>query len=50
MCHPGRPESAVDSLDEVVESRPRELAYLQSPAFADLLHRLGVELVPRPGG
>jgi chitin disaccharide deacetylase len=50
MCHPGRPESDPDSSDEVVESRPRELAYLQSPGFADLLQQRSVELVPCPGG
>ena len=50
MCHPGRPEAAPGALDEVVESRPRELAYLKSSAFAELLERHGLKLVPRPGG
>ena len=47
MCHPGRSEGA-EGLDDVVESRPRELAYLRSPAFADLLAQLELKLVPRP--
>jgi predicted glycoside hydrolase/deacetylase ChbG (UPF0249 family) len=50
MCHPGCREPEPGGPDEVVESRPRELAYLLSPDFADLLDRRGVKLAQKPGG
>lgn len=48
MCHPGQVDEALRGLDPVVEARERELAYLGSPAFAELLAREGILLVPRP--
>ncbi|TCZ57196.1 ChbG/HpnK family deacetylase [Roseicella aquatilis] len=48
MCHPGHADEALRALDPAVESRPAELAYLASTAFADLLASRRVILVPRP--
>jgi hypothetical protein len=47
MCHPGEVDDA-EGLDEVVEARRRELAYLTSPDFGRLLARRRIELVPAP--
>jgi len=45
MCHPGYVDDELRRLDPAVESRPAELAYLQSDAFADLLGTRGIALV-----
>ena len=47
MCHPGEVMGAA-GLDAVGEARRRELDYLSSPAFGQLLAAAGVELVPAP--
>ena len=45
MCHPGHVDDRLRRLDPVVESRERELAFLLSPDFRDLLasHRATLE-------
>lgn len=48
MCHPGYSDEAPMRFDEIAESRGRELAYLKSDRFADLLRDRGVRLVDRP--
>jgi hypothetical protein len=48
MCHPGH-VAAGDTLDDVVEARERELAFLASDEFAALMKRRGVRLVKEPG-
>ena len=45
MCHPGHVDPG-DTLDEVVESRERERAFLGSDAFAALLAERKVTLTP----
>ena len=47
MCHPGV-ESPADAADEIAAARHREAAYLCSSAFADLLARRAISLVPAP--
>ncbi|WP_245513280.1 ChbG/HpnK family deacetylase [Enterovirga rhinocerotis] len=46
MCHPGR--TSGDDGDEIAAARVAEFVYLSSPAFAELLDRRGLRLVPRP--
>jgi predicted glycoside hydrolase/deacetylase ChbG (UPF0249 family) len=48
MCHPGH-VAARETLDDVVEARERELAFLASDEFAALMKRRGVRLVKEPG-
>jgi predicted glycoside hydrolase/deacetylase ChbG (UPF0249 family) len=48
MCHPGY-VVAGETLDDVVEARERELAFLASDSFPALLERRGVTLVRTPG-
>jgi predicted glycoside hydrolase/deacetylase ChbG (UPF0249 family) len=48
MCHPGHVDEALRGLDPAVESRPAEMAYLASDAFAALLAERGIALVPSP--
>lgn len=48
MAHPGYADEALRTLDPDVESRPHELAYLASDAFAALLQEHGLALSPRP--
>ena len=48
MCHPGHIDDELAQLDPVIEARPRELAYLASDRFADLLRTAGVTLIARP--
>ncbi|MCB8820100.1 ChbG/HpnK family deacetylase [Microvirga rosea] len=48
MCHPGHVDDELRSLDPAVESRPEELAYLQSDAFAELLEERGIALALSP--
>ncbi|MBZ6076360.1 ChbG/HpnK family deacetylase [Microvirga puerhi] len=48
MCHPGYVDDELRSLDPAVESRPAELAYLQSEAFGELLEERGIVLAPAP--
>jgi hypothetical protein len=48
MCHPGH-VLAGETLDDVVEARERELAFLASDGFAALMERRGVRLVRAPG-
>jgi chitin disaccharide deacetylase len=48
MAHPGYADEALRMLDPDVESRPHELAYLASDAFAALLQEHGLALSPRP--
>lgn len=47
MCHPGH-VVAGEALDDVVEARERELAFLASDRFAALLERRGLSLVKAP--
>jgi predicted glycoside hydrolase/deacetylase ChbG (UPF0249 family) len=47
MCHPGHVVTG-ETLDDVVEARERELAFLASDRFAALLERRGVRLVKAP--
>lgn len=46
MCHPGHVDGGEAGLDDVVWSRPRELAYLASPDFAELLAARSIVLSP----
>lgn len=48
MCHPGYVDDELRSLDPAVESRPEELAYLQSEAFGRLLAERGIGLSKAP--
>jgi predicted glycoside hydrolase/deacetylase ChbG (UPF0249 family) len=48
MCHPGEVDDDLHRVDDAVESRARELAYLSSAAFAELLAKRGISLVPAP--
>jgi chitin disaccharide deacetylase len=48
MCHPGEIDADLWGLDPAVESRPEELRHLLSPAFANLLSKRGITLVPAP--
>jgi len=48
MCHPGYADAALRRLDPAVESRPAEMDYLASDAFAALLAERGIALVPSP--
>lgn len=48
MCHPGYVDDELRGMDPVVETRARELAYLASPRFGELLDALGIDLVPWP--
>ena len=45
MCHPGYVDDALRRLDPVVDSRERELGFLLSADFRDLLRRKGATLV-----
>lgn len=49
MCHPGHIDDELRRLDPAVESRARELAYLASEAFAELLRSRGLQLAASPG-
>ena len=44
MCHPGYVDDALRRLDPVLDSRERELGFLLSPNFRDLLERRGATL------
>lgn len=46
MCHPGYVDAELRSLDPAVDSRPAELEYLKSDAFAAVLEGRGITLVP----
>jgi predicted glycoside hydrolase/deacetylase ChbG (UPF0249 family) len=48
MCHPGY-VAAGDTLDDVVEARERERAFLASDEFPALLERRDFRLVKVPG-
>jgi predicted glycoside hydrolase/deacetylase ChbG (UPF0249 family) len=48
MCHPGH-LAAGETLDDVVEARERELAFLASDEFVAVLERRGITLVSAPG-
>jgi predicted glycoside hydrolase/deacetylase ChbG (UPF0249 family) len=48
MCHPGRVDGDLNSLDPAVESRERELAYMASDQFTALLDSNEVVLTVRP--
>lgn len=48
MCHPGGIDENLRRLDPVIDSRPRELAYLASDRFGKFLARRGIALVPSP--
>lgn len=45
MCHPGYVDDELRGLDPAVESRVRELEYLKSDAFGELLEESGIRLV-----
>jgi chitin disaccharide deacetylase len=47
-CRPGYVDDALEGTGGVVESRSRELMYLSSTRFTDLLEVLGITLVPSP--
>jgi chitin disaccharide deacetylase len=47
-CRPGYIDDALERMGGVVESRSRELMYLSSTRFTDLLEVLGVTLVASP--
>jgi predicted glycoside hydrolase/deacetylase ChbG (UPF0249 family) len=47
-CRPGYVDDALGRLDSLVESRSRELMYLSSTRFTDLLDVLRITLVPSP--
>lgn len=47
-CRPGYVDDALGRLDALVESRSRELMYLSSTRFTDLLDVLRITLVPSP--
>lgn len=49
MCHPGFVDPALKSLDSLTDLRERELAYLDSDAFAHDLARHRVELMTPAG-
>ncbi|NDA47210.1 MAG: ChbG/HpnK family deacetylase [Alphaproteobacteria bacterium] len=44
MCHPGIPDDALRSLEDVVESRQQELDFLLSAQFETVLKEVGAEL------
>jgi predicted glycoside hydrolase/deacetylase ChbG (UPF0249 family) len=44
MCHPGYVDHALRQLDPVTESREKELAFLLSPGFGEMLARHGARL------
>lgn len=48
MCHPGRVDEELRTFDPVLVPRERELTYLGSDAFAELLGARGIRLVPDP--
>ncbi len=48
MCHPGRADAELATLDPVVAAREQEYAYLASDQFWNLLEAKAVSLVPRP--
>ena len=48
MAHPGYADDSLRGLDPNVETRPRELAFLNSDSFRDLLQERGIVLSPRP--
>ena len=44
MCHPGYCDEELVGADPVTLSRERELSFLLSPAFMDMLDRIGARL------
>jgi chitin disaccharide deacetylase len=46
MCHPGYCDEDLATLDPVTLSRERELSFLLSPAFPDMLARKGARIAP----
>ena len=44
MCHPGYVDDALRALDPVTDSREKELAFLLSPRFRDVMARHGATL------
>lgn len=46
MCHPGDIDAELASLDPVVDSRPVELAFLQSTGLAEICASAGLVLMP----
>jgi chitin disaccharide deacetylase len=48
MCHPGYKDDELIALNEAVETRSKELIYLSSGRFIDLIEVLNIELVPNP--
>ena len=46
MCHPGYCDEELAALDPVTLSRERELSFLLSPAFPDMLARKGARIAP----
>lgn len=49
MCHPGYCDEALVAADSVTLSRERELRFLLSPAFTDMLERKGARLARLSG-
>lgn len=45
MCHPGEVDAELAALDPVVDTRPQELAFLQSPRFTEICTAAGVALL-----
>lgn len=50
MCHPGYCDEELVAVDPVTLSRERELSFLLSPAFTDLLDREGAQLTRLSSG
>lgn len=48
MCHPGYVDEELERVDPVVGARSRELMFLSSGRFLDLLEVVGATLAPRP--
>jgi predicted glycoside hydrolase/deacetylase ChbG (UPF0249 family) len=44
MCHPGYCDEELVAADPVTLSRERELSFLLSPSFTDMLERKGARL------
>ncbi len=49
-CRPGYVDDALERMGGIVATRSRDLMYLSSTRFTDLLDVLGVRLVPAPPG
>lgn len=48
VCRPGYPDDAIAGTDRIADRRMRELMYLSSTRFADMLELLAIQLVRDP--